>query len=215
MNGIRPWALAILALAACGEGESDPEAGAAEAGSSPPVPECGAVRLAAGSASPFERVPVDGLPVGFSPTAAEVTAADVDAALLAPVVITPEGTARLRVPVHPSFRIDGGEVRVRIYDGANSCEEVAFTITPLPRAPGAMAESVRELRAAFDEILAPVLHREPPRHSSSACTKPKASSRPKVSGGVSDRDGWRYGGHETEPFWSAPAAIEHCYPLIW
>lgn len=141
--------LALLALSSCGddglEGGNTPQA----------IAECGTPTLAESSAQPFDWIGVADIPDGFRPAAAEVTAgADT---LLAPLSMAPDGSNSLRVPVHPSFRLEGGDVQVRIYaDENHSCEPVMLTIAALPSSPGAMAAVTRELRAALDEIVEPL-----------------------------------------------------------
>ncbi|MFW6083642.1 MAG: Ig-like domain-containing protein [Gemmatimonadota bacterium] len=137
-------ALALLALAACG---SDATQQARV--------ECGVPELAVASALPFAWIEVRGLPEGFGPAAAEVGLPDGSASVLAPVATGRGGFAVLRVPVHPSFRIGGGEASVRIYSDAASCDPVPLTIAALEPVPGAMADATGELRVALDEILAP------------------------------------------------------------
>lgn len=136
--------LLALALAACG----------GDAGQQVRV-ECGAPELAVASAMPFAWVEVRGLPEGLGPAVAEVGLPEGSTSVLAPVATGRGGFAALRVPVHPSFRVGGGEASVRIYSDAASCDAVPLTIAALEPAPGAMAETTHELRAAVDAILAP------------------------------------------------------------
>lgn len=136
--------LGVLLLAGCGDGRDD------ASGASAAV-QCGTPRLASATAAPFEWIEVAEIPDGFGPAVAEVTAADTKASTLAPVV-EGDGLSALRVPLHPSFRIDGGEVSVRILSDAGACDAIPLTIDPIDPAPGAMAETTSELRAAIDEM---------------------------------------------------------------
>lgn len=143
-------ALVLVLLAGCGGDAEDRVA-----------IDCDVPRLATDAARPLEWIGVAGLPENLGSAVAEVrapTGADGDEADVLPTFVRSreDGTTELQVPIHPSFRLAGGEVTVRIYSEAVSCDPVPLTIRVLEPAPGAMAEAAEELRATVDEILAPV-----------------------------------------------------------
>ena len=150
--------LGALLVAACGDGRND-------VSEAPPALECGTPRLASASAAPFEWVEVVGIPEGLGPAMAKVRADAVDAdgetpgdvgSSLTFVRAREDGSIAVQAPIHPSFRRSGGDVTLRIYTARTSCDPVSLTVEGLEPAPGAMAEATVELRAAVDELLAPL-----------------------------------------------------------
>jgi len=115
--------------------------------------QCATPHLASTSALPFAWVRVTGVPDGLGPAVAEITDAPRSDTLFTAVLRASDGTTRLQVPVHPSFRRAGGPVSVRIIGDSAACDPVPLTVAPLPAAPGAMAEATRELRRAIDGML--------------------------------------------------------------
>lgn len=123
--------------------------------------ECGAPQLASSSAGPLDWVEVSGLPAGLGAAVAEIRSTGPGAAgegtVLSTVRRRADGSAALRVSIHPSLPLEGGETTVRIYSDTASCDPVPLTITGLEPAPGAMEEAARELRTTVDEIIAPTV----------------------------------------------------------
>lgn len=136
---------------ACGDRSSGGETSLADGS----VAGCGAPELVVGNAAPLEWIEIRGLPDSFGPAAAEVGIPGEPGRLIAPVIIPKDRPPVLRVPLHPSFRIEGGPVEVLLVSGDTRCDPLALTIDALEPAPGTMAETTSGLRAAVDEIAAP------------------------------------------------------------
>lgn len=109
---------------------------------------CTGLSPAAVSGMPLDEVALGTLPsVLETPVLARVVTAEGTEATLG--FVEDSAGARLIVPLHPGGSADGGDVLIRISDAERTCEPFAFTIEPLPDAPGEFTAIVDVLQSAI------------------------------------------------------------------
>jgi len=86
------------------------------------------------------------------PLYARVTGAGSDLYALAFVAREQDGTASMRMPLHPSGALDGGTVTIRIAGGVHACSgAVSLQLGALPAAPGETAAVVDLLQQLLEQ----------------------------------------------------------------
>jgi len=128
-------------LAGCGGDDEPAESVASDEG--PPAgsaPACLDAQFARSSAEPVDRVRVRNVPMVMGDSLfVRVVASDDSLGTLAPARRVDSTTAEVQVPIHPAFRVEGGEVQMTLSNGRVDCPSIEFTIDPLERAQGETA----------------------------------------------------------------------------
>ena len=107
---------------------------------------CQGLSLAATSGVPMDRIAAGVVPGTLDPPlAARVLEAGGSSVGYAWFEINEEDELEFVTPLHPSGELEGGDVVVRVTDGAVACAPIAFTVEALPASPG-------ELEAVVDGL---------------------------------------------------------------
>ncbi len=112
---------------------------------------CADLSPAATAGLPLDRVALGPAPATLQPPLLAEVLVDAEVVSATFVTIGNDGNAELIVPVHPSGSPDGGDVRLRVTDYANSCEPFDFTIEPMEPAPGELGAIAVALQGILDE----------------------------------------------------------------
>jgi hypothetical protein len=92
------------------------------------------------SAEPVDRVRVRNVPMVMGDSLfVKVVAADDSLRTLAPARRVDATTAEMQVPIHPAFRLEGGDVEMTLSNGQVDCPSASFSIQALEPADGETA----------------------------------------------------------------------------
>lgn len=134
-------------------------AGCAGGGGPEPL-SCPELRLGARSAVPLDTVPIRGLPAALGAgiharitlPAGDGPSGEADAEPVAHSFVSrlEDGGWILHGPLHPTGRLEGGEVRVQLRDSLAACPPLVFRVEPLPPAPGELERVQAALRGYLE-----------------------------------------------------------------
>lgn len=102
---------------------------------------CDDAVLESRSGAPLDSVFAAGVPASMGDSLwAEVRTGDEELTGVAPAARWEDGRVRVSVPLHPTWRREGGTVELAVTNGSATCPPRSFEIEPLPAAPGATEE---------------------------------------------------------------------------
>jgi len=98
---------------------------------------CLDAQFTASDAEPVDRIRVRNVPSSMGDSLFVKVVGSTDSLrTLAPARRVDSTRAEVQVPIHPAFRVEGGDVEMTLSNGRVDCPSIEFTIAPLERADG-------------------------------------------------------------------------------